>query len=442
MNRKIFEEEVHHLDIINMQKIIYDSSLNMAIIAINMTIIGLTSLADFKKVIGVDYGTFLMKKYKLVCRFTVYHVLILFAVVNVSSLFLMFVDNYTFRIINFILLILSLIFAIYYFFTFIIVDNKSVRKQIYQMELEGSYIHSNNEKHHDADELTRMNSGSSCPKKISSNLVEFFNTYNDETQKTFQEIFGPTSLLYDDSKKRQKRYQKMHGAKPYIYRKEASSIADISFEFLQFLRTNQIADKWALEILRLMDGKNSDHYEILRLYNFTRLMAQINLFISTGAIYQYKFLQHLEPFYYKAVQFDGDDAMKVHVLEVEEYAFRQLLQLMYSKNDCKDLLFYQFAEEWLLQMIRTDTYKGLLSKDKMISIMLKKVHKYDTPEYKKTFTEVLSAYYAVSNNVPPELCLSEVKEYIKNKPLENTAYEKISQKELFESEVAIVSSMH
>lgn len=39
------------MDFINIQKIIYDSSLMMAIIAINMTIIGLTSLAEFKKVI-------------------------------------------------------------------------------------------------------------------------------------------------------------------------------------------------------------------------------------------------------------------------------------------------------------------------------------------------------------------------------------------------------
>lgn len=406
----------------------------MAIIAINMTIIGLTSLADFKKVVGVDYGTFLIKKYKLFYRFTVYHVLILFAVINVSSLFLMFIDNYTFRIVNFSLLILSLIFAIYYFFTFIIVDNKSVRKQIYQMELEGAYIDSDHQDHHIADKITGMKSGSSCPKKISSNLIEYFNTYNDETQTTFQEIFGPTSLLYDTSKKRQKRYLKLYGAKPYVYRKKAYAIADISFEFFQFLRTNQLADKWSLEILRLMDGRNSDHYETLRLSNFTRLVAQINLFISTGPIYKYKFLQNLKPYYYKAVHFEGDDSLKVHVLEVEDYAFRQLLQLLYSKNDCKDLLFYQFAEEWLLEIIYTDTYKGLLSKDEMISIMLEKVHTYDTPEYKKTFTELLSAYYDKNDNIPPELSISRVKECIKNKPLENTAYQKILQEELFGSE--------
>src|SRR5690606_27566 len=108
------------------------------------------------------------------------------------------------------------------------VDNKSVRKQIYQMELEGAYIDSDNRDHHIADILTGMRSGSSCPKKISSNLIEYFNTYNDETQITFQEIFGPTSLLYDNTKKRQKRYKRKFSAKPYVYRKNANKIADIS----------------------------------------------------------------------------------------------------------------------------------------------------------------------------------------------------------------------
>ncbi|WP_165976170.1 hypothetical protein [Bacillus salipaludis] len=42
--------------IIDFNRIINDVSLIMAIIAINMTIIGLTSLAETKKIIGVDYG--------------------------------------------------------------------------------------------------------------------------------------------------------------------------------------------------------------------------------------------------------------------------------------------------------------------------------------------------------------------------------------------------
>ena len=38
-------------------------NLCIAIVAINMTIIGLTSIAESKSVIGADYSDFLIKKY-------------------------------------------------------------------------------------------------------------------------------------------------------------------------------------------------------------------------------------------------------------------------------------------------------------------------------------------------------------------------------------------
>ena len=100
----------------------------------------------------------------------IYHLLVGFAIVNVSSLFFLFVDNPVFRLLNFILLVSSLIFAIYYFFSFIIVENILVKKQIFQTELEGLYIESNNIKHQEADILIGMNSGSSQHKCISRDI--------------------------------------------------------------------------------------------------------------------------------------------------------------------------------------------------------------------------------------------------------------------------------
>lgn len=38
-----------------MKETVFDISIIIAIIAINMTVIGLTSLAETKKIIGVDY---------------------------------------------------------------------------------------------------------------------------------------------------------------------------------------------------------------------------------------------------------------------------------------------------------------------------------------------------------------------------------------------------
>jgi hypothetical protein len=109
-------------------KVIYDSNLIMAIIAINMTVIGLTSLAETKRVIGVDYGKFLVRKYRVFKRVRIYELLIAFAMINVGSLLLIFIKNQEFRLVSFLLLLTTLMFAIYYFFAYIIAENGRVRK--------------------------------------------------------------------------------------------------------------------------------------------------------------------------------------------------------------------------------------------------------------------------------------------------------------------------
>src|SRR5699024_7984014 len=121
-----------------------DHNLIMAIIAINMTIIGLTSLAETKKIIGIDYASFLIKKYKILNVFTIYPLLIIFALINIASLFLMFITSEPFGFYNFILLVISLTFATFYFFAYIITENNWVRSQIYQQEITGLYYKSEN----------------------------------------------------------------------------------------------------------------------------------------------------------------------------------------------------------------------------------------------------------------------------------------------------------
>ena len=46
-----------------------------------MTVIGLTSLAELKNVIGIDYGKFLLRKYKIFGVIRVYHLLVVFGVI-------------------------------------------------------------------------------------------------------------------------------------------------------------------------------------------------------------------------------------------------------------------------------------------------------------------------------------------------------------------------
>lgn len=425
------------LEFINVQKVIFDTSLIMAIIAINMTIIGLTSLAEFKKVIGIDYGSFLIKKFRLVFGLKIYHLLVVFAVVNVSSLFFMFINNEIFRVANFLLLVFSLIFAIYYFFSFIIVENKSVRKQIYQAELEGLYIHSDNTNHHEADVLTGMSSGSSQHKKVSSNLIDFFNTYNYDTQQAFEEVFGPDSLLYDYTNKRKKRYRKLYNAMPYYYRIKNGSLKDISYEFLQFFRYSELQDKWAIEILRLMDGDRNyiKKYDEIRLYNFTRLLTQINLFVGSGNVYKYKFLEHLKRYYYHAVNIKDHETIlsTEKVQEVEVYTYKQMIKFMFGNQEPRDVLFYKYAKRWVIELIQGDSYKGLLTKESFISILLDETLESDNENIKQVFAEALSAYYNAvdEHQVPYELKLNNVKSRIRNRHEMRFSEYEISKEELF-----------
>jgi len=160
-----------------MQEIIFNAELIISIIGINITVIGLTSLADMKNVIGIDYGKFLLRKYKIFGSIRVYYLLILFGIINVFSLFLIFVQDPLFRLVHFLILLVSLIFAIYYFFAYIIIESNRVKKQIYELELLGLYYSSADVTTFEADIKTKVPNGSRTTKRMSGNIIEYFSLY-------------------------------------------------------------------------------------------------------------------------------------------------------------------------------------------------------------------------------------------------------------------------
>ncbi len=80
-----------------------------------MTVIGLTSLAESKSVIGIEYGKFLIKRYKVFNLIKIYYLLIVFATINIISVLALFFENNVLITRVFIILSISLIFGIYYF---------------------------------------------------------------------------------------------------------------------------------------------------------------------------------------------------------------------------------------------------------------------------------------------------------------------------------------
>lgn len=427
------------LSFVEVQNIVFDTSIIIAIIAINMTVIGLTSLAETKKIIGVDYGRFLVKKYRICGIIRIYELLIVFAIINVSSLFFMFVLTFRFRVIHFALLTISLIFAIYYFFSYIISENKRVKKQILEDELLGLYYSSDNFNHQEADVLTKMSGGSRTSKKLSSNVVSYFDTYNSDSQLAFEEVFGSDSVIYDYSKKAKKKLQKKHQISPYIYRQSANGVHDISYEYFQLFRSSEQQFKWTLEILRIFDGDRQycDKFDLYRLYNFSRIVTHINLFGNNESIYKYKFLEYLVAFYYKAVQISNDEINnykdKSHLNKIEKYTYLQLLHFMFEdEGNQRDSTFLQKANIITKDIILNGKYHGVLSTEELLVLLLDKALKLNKSSLKELFTEILDEYYIkMKDQEIVVLKIENVRKYIEDYQDKKKSKSKLSAEELF-----------
>lgn len=354
---------------------VFDNGLIVAIIAINMTVIGLTSLADKKTVIGVDYGSFLINEFELL-GIRMYTWLIFFACVNVVSIFTMFSTTNSYHTVNFFLLLLSLVFAIYYFFGFIIIENKRVVRKIYLQEMAGLYKKSENTKHFRIDRLVGMNGGSTTSKKLSTNVISYFGTYNGVTEKAFDEVYGPDSFLYNS--KELKKYVTDEEWEPYEYRQYGEPVVkEISFEFFKMYREVENQDRWLLHVLELFNGipessnvanfKRYKQYNHYRVFNCARVIAQIKTFGNCESLYTYKFLHYLSDYWLASVDRRelsedlGEEEIN-RITIVEKEAFKELFTYICvglsvaTKNE-----FAEKVRKILEDVFLENRYQGFLS---------------------------------------------------------------------------------
>ncbi|WP_117168501.1 hypothetical protein [Paraliobacillus sediminis] len=404
-----------------MEPVIFDTNLIIAIIAINMTVIGLTSLAEMKNVVGIDYGRFLLRKYKIWGWIRVYYLLILFALINISSLFLIVVSNPTFRLIHFWVLIVSLIFAIYYFFTYIIVESRNVTKQIYEQEILGHYYNSSEPTTYCPDIKAQVNNGSRTSKKMSGNLIHYFNNYSSDSHDAFVDLFGPQSMIYCYSKRlNKKRSKKFNIVTPYIYRESIYRTKDISHEFFQIYRYSDIQDRWLLTALELFDNSNKhDRFDYIRLCNFTRVISQINTFGNSSNLYTYKFLEHLLIYYKKAFFHKIPSNIPANTVddikELAIYTYDQFITFMTKTYLSEKNEVYKHTIERVLQEIILVEKDSILSpKNKLLSFLEQIIGKNDNEELKDLFTTLLIAYqkHQTSHKNLPKISISEVQEHI------------------------------
>lgn len=88
-----------------------------------------------------------------------------------------------------------------------------MKRQLYENEFIGLYYKDNTPP------------GAECDK-----VVTYFDEFNNDTQKAFEESFGPNSFIYKRNSRIRKKYLKMTGHEPYDYTGE-DGLVHISWEF-------------------------------------------------------------------------------------------------------------------------------------------------------------------------------------------------------------------
>ena len=274
----------------------------VALIALNLTLIGLSSLAEKRSVIGVEYGKFLLDRYKVGGVFRLYHLLVFVAVSDIwAFVALWFVDCKWLAVTTFCMLCVSTCIVIVYLFVYVLRVSKEVKLQIYKNELQGLNVNSNKECDFYGDRVVGMNRGDRTSKKLSSNVLRYFDQYNDETIEAFNELFSPGSIVYEQVTLEDGR--KSHDYSVYDDEGNDTGLKHISWEFFQMFRYSEIQERWLLEILKIFNLEYAQSFPRLRLYNIARILGQINSVGFSEGLYKYKFLDYLLPYIKEAGPF-------------------------------------------------------------------------------------------------------------------------------------------
>ncbi len=338
----------------------------IALIALNMTVLGLSSMAEKRSVAGVEYMRYMLDKYKLFGVIRMYYLLLVVAVVDVLAFIAMWIPQMPLvSYVVFGLLSFSTCIVIYFLFWYVLRVHKDVKNQIYKDELQGLYIKSNKECNFDGDRLVNMKTGDRTPKKLSSNLLHYFDNYTEETIEAFKEMFGPESVIYQKYRVPEGEsydYSVYHNGKDV-------GLKHISWEFFQMIRYSEIQERWILEVLNLYNRSYSDSFSRLRLYNIVRIIGQINLVGFSGGLYKYKFLDYFLPYVYDALDESKDDAPEERIA-LEEYVFKNLgIFMSETMMTHPTSAYYNSVRKVLEQLLLPQNYRGVTSLDARMQLL-------------------------------------------------------------------------
>lgn len=410
-----------------MERLYLDSNILLTMISINMTIIGLTSLAEKKTIIGVDYGKYLINKYKLFHVIPLYVLLILFAVINTAALFTLYWTDSQFCFAIFIGVTVCLSFAIYYFFGFILRENPAVKRQLYENEFIGLYYKDGTPPGAECDKIVGMNSGNRTSKRLSSDVVTYFDKFNNDTQKAFEESFGPESFIYKRNSRIRKKYLKLTGHEPYDYTGE-DRLVHISWEFFQLYRWSELQEKWIMEILVLFNDKYAAGSPKMKLNNLIRVFFHINTFGKTENMFGYRVMDYL----FKYIKDTYSCICKPYADRVEKEAalLKYYCNYIYTCiNDHYSEQSFKLAVSQFRELIGMCGIEGHIEREQMVRIMLAQSAYHSSVEVERLATAAFNQYLFLT---APEsaMTLDEARGII-SKEREEKATGQVSRKDLF-----------
>ncbi|HKM29272.1 MAG TPA: hypothetical protein VJZ51_00760 [Bacilli bacterium] len=317
----------------------FNNSILISIIAINLTLIGLTSLAESKKVMGIDYGKFLVNEFVIFLPFNIKlklkHWLGFFILVNGLAIMSLFFTKYIYVVIvlSFVLSF-CLITLLAYFFFFILQVNRKVKKQIYIKTFSSMYtsLNEKNKKgekrsHSYFDTKLDISDGAPTKKRIVSSVYRYFDEDSHEVQEVFEDVFSKSSVIYNPKEQKNKKivqyfiqqynnHEKMtkkssnHSLivedreinNPYNYR-FMDGCYDISHEFFQMVRNTKLQARWCMSMFYL--SKEEKTCNFFTYSNIVRITCNLGLYGNSEDISNYKFIQFLMREYIKSVSCDS-----------------------------------------------------------------------------------------------------------------------------------------
>lgn len=416
----------------------FDNSILISIIAINLTLIGLTSLAETKKVMGIDYGRFLINEYVFFLPFRITvklkYWLGFFIMVNGMAVVSLFFTKYMIVVI-FLSFILSfcLVTLLAYFFFFIIQVNPNIRKQIYIKTFSVMYTSLNprnkegvKRPHSYFDSKLDISDGSPTKKRIVSSVYKYFDEDSHEVQKVFEDVFSINSVIYKPEGKNNRRainyFVKKYNQNetkrkdeishsmivsneeinnPYRYRL-IDGCYDISHEFFQMMRNTLLQGRWCTSMFYL--SKKEGTYNFITYSNIVRITCNLGLYGKSDDINAYKFIQFIMREYINSVTSEA--------IENEIYEKRQdnVLDPHGIKKNCKNIDYKAIERDFLINFYNL-SLKSILkySEDNLlmpikevkscIETMIKNHSKLNTEEKLKLFNNVLEDMSKSSKNL-------------------------------------------